>query len=366
MATGFCPYLLQAIGEITKDANPMFKIQPNGFTGMLMTASTPGLIKNDSYNGHYKTVQVKKRQRFTVRQTDTTESCDNVNIPAYSEDTVSVANIRQLAFHIDDETIAKYCDDASSLQTPTGMKPMTGLMKEVLETVMSAANALLQGVDQDLLGLLTFGFNKTTNLNTAKTINLPLTVTTQPLNNGITELLADYKKNGLTGRPQIVGQGFMLNYTMQQIAKGLDQYGLDSSILTSMYDFWNDDNYEGVFGSNQFGMFEPNSLQIVEYLRYQGYKAGAKPGGSTFGILPLPMYVGNSVQPVLFDFQWKYYDCATTLTDAYTGQSVSVQKGWSMILSKQFGLYQIPFDAYRGDDPNYRVTGALRYVATNA
>lgn len=365
MATGFCPYLLQSIGEITKEANPMYKIQPNGFTGMLLTASTPGLIKNDSYNGHKKTVQVKKRQRFTVEQTDTSESCDNVLTPAYTEDTVSVANIRQLAFHIDDETIAQYCDQASSIQSPNGMKPMTPLMYEVLDTVMSAANALLRGVDQDLLNLLVFGRNKVNGLNTAKTINLPLTVTTQPLNNGVTEILADYRKNGLTGRPQIVGQGLMLNYTMQQIAKGLDNGGLDSSILTALYDFWNDDNYEGVFGSNQFGVFEPNSLQLVEYLRYQGFKAGVKPGGSTFGILPLPMYTANEVKFVEFDYQMKYYDCAQTVTDAYTGGSITVQKGWSMILSKQFGLYQIPSGAYRAEDPMFNVTGALRYTATN-
>ena len=344
----------------------MYKVQPNGFTGMLMTASSPGIIKNDSYNGHFKTVQVKKRQRFTVAQTDTSGSCDNVLIPAYTEDTVSVASFRQIAFHIDDETIAQYCDDASRIQSPAGVKPATPLMNEVLDTVMGAANALLRAVDQDLLGLVTWGNNKVSGNNAAKAINLPLTVTTQPLNNGVTEILADYRKNGLTHRPQIVGQGFMLNYTMQQIAKGLDQGGLDSSILTALYDFWNDDNYEGVFGANQFGVFEPNSIQLVEYLRYQGFKAGVKPGGSTFGILPLPMYVGNEVKPVMFDFQLKYNDCAQTLTDAYTGSPVNVEKGWAMILSKQFGLYQIPAGAYRNDDPMFNVNGALRYTATNA
>lgn len=370
MALGYCPALLQSLAEVAKDANPMYKVQPNGFTSMLMRASTPSIIKNDSFNGHKRTVTIKYRPRITVAQTDTTASCDNVLTQPYSEASVSVASYRQSGFHIDDEVLAQYCDDATKMAS-NGGRPSTLMYQEVLEHIFSHANALLHGVNQDLLNLLVFGRNKVNGTTAAVSINLPKDSNVQPINNGVPKILGDYKKNGLTGRPQIVGQGIMLNYVLSQFAKGIDQSGFDSKIMTGVFDFWNDDDFDAIIGIDEIGVFESNALQIVEYLKYQGYKAGQKPGASEFGIMPLPMLVNNEVVPVWFDWQLKYYDCETTLTDAYTGQSSTYQKGYSMIISKNFGLFQIPSDAYRYEDPmrGYAavgVNGALNYLIANA
>ncbi len=57
-----------------------------------------------------------------------------------------------------------------------------------------------------------------------------------------------------------------------------------------------------------------------------------------FGVIALPAVASDgSLLPVKFDWQLKYIDCPTTLTDAYSGQSSTYQKGWSFIMKKVFG-----------------------------
>jgi len=366
MANGFCPYLLQHIREIAKEATPQYKIEPNGFTNMLLTSMSPGVIKNDSYNGHLKTVQIKKKQRFIIADTDTVASCDNTLVPSYTEDTVTVGSYRQIAIHIEDETIAEYCEDAS--KTVSVGKPATSMMNEFIDSVMTASNSLIGAVNRDLLQLQAgrFGVNRRTGNNVADTININKDSTINPLNDGITQILTDFKRNQFSGRPQIVGNGLMLNYVLQQFAKQADQAGIDSKLMAGAFDYFHDEDSSTQWAANQIGVFEKDAVQIVEYLRYQGFKAGVKPGGSTFGVLPLPLVMANDVKAVNFDFQLRYNDCPQEFFDAYSGNSLGeLGKGFNLILSKQFGLYNIPTNAYKAADDLTGNRGTLRYIISN-
>lgn len=367
MANGFCPYLLQHIAQIAGQATPQYKVEAHGLLNMLVTAGNPDAIKVGNYDGHKKTVQVSYRKRFTKAQTDTSIDCNVMLQPSKVEGSVSVANTRVLPVHVEDELIAQYCNDASAMMAMKGAMPATSAMNEVADIIFSGANALLDGVNDDLIGLLTWGRNRVSGNNAATTVNLPSDVSVQPLGGGMTKILADYKQNNLTGRPQVVGSGLMLSYILQQKWKSLDQFGLDSRIATGLVDFYHDQDFASIVGANQFGVFEPGSIQLVQYLQNTGFQAGERPGGSTFGVLPLPMIdpTNNVMTPVKFDYQFKYVDCAQSYTDAYSGATVTLQKGWSIILSKQFGLWQIYADAYRNEDSDFGVNGALRYNATN-
>jgi hypothetical protein len=367
MANGFCPYLLQHIASIAGTATPQYKVNAHGFLEMLVKAGNPNSIKVGNYDGHKKTVQVSYRQRFTKQQTDTALSCDQVNIPAKLEGVVSVANVRQLAIQLDDELVAQYCNDASAMTSLQGAVPTSSVMNEVADIIFSGANALLQGVNEDVIGLLTWGKNVVSGNNAAVTVNMPADVSVQPLAGGMTKILSDYKQANLSSRPQVVGSGLMLGYVLQQAWKSPDFAGMDSKIATGMIDFYNDQDFATAVGTNHFGVFEPGAVQLVQYLQNTGFQAGEKPDGSFFGILPLPMVdpTNNMVVPVMFDYQFKYSSCPQTLTNAYTGSPVTVQKGWSIILSKQFGLWQIYNDAFRGEDPSSGVNGALHYIASN-
>lgn len=367
MANGFCPYLLQGVSMIAGAATPQYKIRPKGFLNMLHTAGNPDAIKISNYDGHKKTVNVSFRKPFTKAQTETSISCEDVLIPSKNEDTVSVANTRSISIHLEDELVAQYCNDASQVVAAKGAIPATATMNEVVDIIMSAGNALLQGVNEDLLGLVTWGKNIVAGNNAAVSVNFPMDLTVQPLAGGVTKLMSDYAINGLTGRPQVVGSDKSFAYFLQQAWKnGADQGGFDSRLATAMMDYYHDTDYPTVMGSDQFGVFEPGAIQLVQYLQNTGFKAGEK-GTSTFGVLPLPMLdPSGNVKPVKFDFQMKYVDCAHDFTDSYSGASLTgTGRGWTIILSKQFGLWQVPAASYRNEDTRFTVNGALRYTAAN-
>lgn len=366
MANGFAPYLLKHISAIAGESTPQYKMEVPGFLNLLMSQSKPADVKLNSAAGHKKTVQVKSKQRATPDMTDTSKSCDNVLVPAWQEQSVDLSVTRQLAIHIEDEIIAQYEEDAS--RTVALGQPATPIMNEFLENILTHTSALMEAVNNDLLTVASaaIGVNRRTGSNAATTINLNKDNTINPLDDGITQMLYDYKYNGGKGRPQIVGSGLMMNFMIQKMnnAQGISQSGLDIMKMAN-FDFYNDFGMETIFGANQVVAYEPNAVQLVEYMEYTGFKGGVKPGGSTFGVVALPAMVNNEIKPVMFDFQLKYNDCAQEFTDAYYGTTMTLEKGYNLILSKQCGLFTIGSQAYRGTDVLNGNRGSYRYTISN-
>lgn len=377
MANGASLGVLQMMKEITKDATPAYKVEPYGVLASLLTAHSPGVIKNDSYDGHYKTVKVKKKRRFTSAHVDPSPSCDHLVQQTYSEDTVSVGNFRQLAFHIEDEVIAAFDDYASksvafAKATPgISQPPITDLMFEFADTLMTAASALLASVDQKLcdLAVAAIGVNRNGGVSTSQSVNIPLATTNNPLSDGITRIMRDFKYNNMMGKPIVVGAGLFEGFMLNQAAiGGPNQAGIDTRIQAAGFDFWRDYNLANstaLNNANQIIVYEKDAIQLVEYMQNQGFKAGVKPGASQFGVLVLPMMVGDQLVPVKFDFQLRYNDCDESVTLYDTGSSTTVHRGYNLILSKNFGLYTIPTDAYGSADVLYGNRGSLRYTITN-
>ena len=63
------------------------------------------------------------------------------------------------------------------------------------------------------------------------------------------------------------------------------------------------------------------------------------------------------------DVQFKFNDCEADYE--VDGQTETLQKGWNMILSLNFGLWTIPSTAYRAEDPLFGNRGSLLYSVTN-
>ena len=365
LGSGFAPYLLQHIKTIAGESTPQYKLDTYGFLNLLNSQSKPEILRLDTPKGHKKTAQVRYKQRWTKDFTDTSKSCDVTNVGTRKEASVELSSTRQFALHIPDETIAKYEEDAS--RTVMLGNPGTGIMNELLEEIVLAASALLDGVNSDLLttAVTKIGKNRVTGSTASKTVNFPLDTTNLPLASGLTEILSDYKRNNGSGRPQIVGNGLFNSFAEQQSSKSADQSGFDTRVMFNGVTWYYDNETISALGANQIIVYEPNAIQIVEYLEYTGFKAGAKPGSSVFGVLALPMQSGSEIIPVNFDFQLKYNDCATELTDAYYGTTLTLEKGYNLIISKQCGLFTIPDDAFRGTDVLNGNRGSYRYTITN-
>jgi hypothetical protein len=72
------------------------------------------------------------------------------------------------------------------------------------------------------------------------------------------------------------------------------------------------------------------------------------------GLLPL-MHI---------DFQLKELDCPQESTVGY--ETVTLDAGYSLIMSKRFALWQVPADAFQASDRLTGNNGALRYTAANS
>lgn len=369
LTSGFRDSVLYHLKDIAKGATPQLKLDPHGFLAMLYKFRKPQILGLSNEAGHKKTVRVKSLQRFTKDFTDTTLSCDNTNQMAYQEQNVELSSTRQIAIHIPDETIARYNDDAS--RTVMIGQPSTDIMNELMEQIVAGTNAIMDGVNDDLLTTMStsFGVNRVNGLSTAKTININSNNDTNVLNDGFTQMMSDYAQNLEKGKMQIVGNGLFHNWMIQNNfgVNGNNASGIDTRIQGSGCDFFYDLGSVNAWGADQVGVFAPDSVGITEYCQFKGFKAGVKPGGSTFGTLMLPMVGvdGNNV-PVEFDFQLRYNDCDEVVTDAYYGTNLTIEKGYNLIISKQAGLFTIGDNAYRGTDVLSGNRSTYRYAITNS
>ena len=377
MANGFSLGFLSFQKEITKDATPQYKLEPYGLLASLYAAHSRGVIKNViGETGHFTTVKVKRKKRLIIGDTRTTPSCDNVVTVPYVEDTITIGQYREVAISIPDETIAAFDAYASTVvaAAKAGITPPAaskiengGLMWEFYDSLLVACNGLLQGVNYDLVALAaaSIGVNRRTTNNSAATINIPQDATTRLLTNGIPQIWRDISLNNFSGRPIVVGAGLFDAWARSQAGiGGVDQSGTDTRLQSASFDYWRDEQVPtALSGDNQIIVYEKDAIQIVEYLKFKGFKAGAK-GNSIFGTLMLPFEQNGQKIPIEFDFQLKYFDCPTEMTvDGYAAQTVD--RGWAVIVSKKFDLYVIPTDAYQASDPLTGNRGSLRYNITN-
>ncbi len=372
MATGFMPYLLAQSRDVFANATPSKKITPPGFLKMLLSNDKPKIITDvnnliDDGSGHVRDVQIKYRTRVPAGKTRTADDCSIDSMPAYKEQTVNLTKFRAYDIHFDDATIAKYEKEASA-NSGQG-NPSIGIMKDVWDSVMEAANGLFADINNDLLTsqAAAFGFNAVTASNAARTINFLLAATTNDLDSGMTRVLSDAMLNEI--RPDeavIVGSGLINNHYLQRRAVSFNQSGLNTAPL-DLPTFFFDPYAQSKWGANQFGIFEKNAVQLINVNRFDGFRGGDK-GITKLGTITLPVtdFMGDGmIQSFKFDYQLEYVKCPTTATVGGYG-STNVDRGWNLTLMATYDLLNIPSDAYVNTDRIYASNGSLRYVATNA
>lgn len=363
---GFADSLTKHLALMTLENTPEFKLNWQGYLNMLMSNTTRKVVRlNDPQNeGHRRQVLIKAQQRFDITQTDTAEACDQVLVPAYFERTVALSSYRQISLYIDNETIAQYPTDASQ-SISVGKAPIP-IMNEFVLGIKRSTDALVSAINQDLLTIQAaqIGVNVRSGNNAAQGINLRLDTTNNPLNQGMTQILADYAQNQSHGKPKMVGSGLPYNYFLQQKAKSPDQSGVSTPVLAGDFDFFYDPFATTALGANQAIVFEPNAVNMVEYMRFKGFKNGDMQTSFFFTIM-LPIQLSDRVANVEFDCQLRFLDCPQTLTNSYYGTDVTVDRGWQLIISKTYGLFTID-QAYRGTDLLSGNRGTYRYAFTNA
>ena len=370
MALGFAPYLLFQSKAVFQGIAPSTKITPAGYTRMLMENSKPNIVSTgiDDGSGHIKEVRVKYRTRLPKGQSDTTDNCDINAKPAYAEQTIAATMFRKYAILLEDNVIAQYEKDASSLMQKGQLTGVTPLMQEQWDVIMETINGLLSDINDDLVTkqVANFGTNQTTGSAAAKTVNFPLSTTTNNLSQGMTMVMSDARLNEYNlANSVIVGSGLIDAYYIQQAALSTAQNGVNVNQLARPK-YYHDFDSAADWGTNQFGIFEKNAVQLIDINRYTGFKAGEK-GGDWFGTLTVPILDSEgNLSSMTFDIQMTYIKCPTEVIIGGYGDPQTVNRGWALIISKSFDQFNIPADAYAAADRLTGNNGTLRYVATNA
>ncbi len=363
---GLNPYLLRSIKQVVGEENaPELKIDNLGFLNLLNSSKKISLNRQTA-PGAVEFVQVKYRPRAVVGQTSTTDSCATGNFDPYQEVAVPLNIYRNYSIYLEDALLQEYADDCVRTQS-LGLPP-TAAMTEMINLIMSGANAILEGLDTDLQNQMVFGTNIRTGSNAASTINITQATTTLPLVDGLTQILTDTQRNVFaTGKPMIYGSGLFHNFMNQQNAKGLAENGLNTSIEAMGVKFFFDQVAQTTLGTNQIAVISPDAVQLVEFDKFTGPFAGHK-GISDFGTFMLPIQVTPThVIPMSFDFQLRYLDCAETVATVndYYGSPISGYRGYQLIISKTCGLFQQPSNAFKASDALVGTNGVLRYNITN-
>lgn len=370
MANGFVRGILLTEQQVFNGAAPSRKITPPGYLKMLLNNSTPNVVTTtiDPGNGTIREVTVKYRPRSTAGQSGTTDDCSISATPGYLETDIPGTNFRHIARFFDDATIARY--EAEALQTVVAGRPVfqQGIMREIWDLIIDAANGLVADVNADLLTqqAATFGVNVTNSVNTAKTINFPLSTATNPLDAGMTLLETDIQDNEIrVENSVIVGSGF-ISGVYRQIQNNTQNVNTVNYPSNAPVYYW-DPAAATLWGANEFGVFEKNSVLFININKFNGPMGGDKL--STFlTTINLPVNVtdsiGDSLQGLKFDMQIRYNDCPQELEIA--GEPTSVGRGWIVDLMCNAIQFNIPADAYDAGDRLAGNNGTLRYLATNS
>jgi hypothetical protein len=173
------------------------------------------------------------------------------------------------------------------------------------------------------------------------------------MNDGVVKLLLDAQTNEIGGQILVVGNGVVSAYNiLNSLKKGFDSGGFGAAD----FKVYNDLKSAAAWGANHFGVFAPGNIGFAEYLKNVGTFAGER-GGSLFFTLPVPVQLaGGALTNLIFDAQLKYNDCP----DAGT------PRGYVLILSKNYGLWNLPVDAFAATDRMRGFNGSLHYTGVSA
>ena len=377
MGKGLANALLIASREAFRGATPIDKLTTPGYLQYLLGNNKPDVIGQgkDDGSGYIRDVKIRYRNRGVTGQTTTADDCSIQTRSAYLEYTVPSTSYRALGIAFEDDMIAKFEKDALA-QMSVGTPTMTGIMKDIYESIIEQANGLFGDINNDLLAaqVANFGKNVVTGSNAAKTINFWQDATKNYLNQGMTEVMSDAMANEIRlAGACIVGSGLINNYYLQQRAIPAGEgnmSGINTSTL-ALPNFYYDPYAQAAFGANKFALLERDAVQFVNLCRFRGPKAGQK-GSDFFMTLRLPVIDSlgqGSMASFEFDVQLTYRTCAGELQVGPAGEGnppVQLGRGWNVILSSAYQTVFLPSDSYGAADRLHLVNGTFLYTAANS
>ncbi len=352
---GFVEALIKNIGFLSGLDNPQYKITPAGFLQMLLENPTMAKISNAKQilNGAERELKVRYVQRGLESDVSDSDDCDTPLGLTFKETTIGRPLFSKIGIYISDEDMRKYDNEAQkTLAVGTPSAPM---MVALYEALLTKINGLVQKINANLLSTQAakWGTNAVTGSNSPLNVRLsPGGMRISP----IVTLLEHYQLNEGVESPVIVGNGGINRIKLvDQFQKAPDSLGNKEYMPLKVY---HDIRSTTAWGQNHFGLFTPGMVGFVDFNRNVKPYAGLR-GGSYFFTLPVPVQLADGkYKNLVFDCQLKYQDCPVEKDDAI------IPRGWHLIVSKSYGLYNAPADIFAEEDRLHGVNGSFHYVGS--
>lgn len=368
-SVGLAQATLLAQSAVFGEAAAANKISPMGTLGLLLNGGQPKILSQnvDLKNGYIRDVNIRSKKRAAAGTTVTTDGCTVEAEAAYYTQTMPSLMKRYKGIWFDIPTIQQFQEDALKMVNAPGASAPTMVQSEVMDTLMTHINGILLDINADCVAAISNGKNAVTGLTTAKNINFPLNTTNLALGSGMEGVLNDMQFNEVNFRnAAIVGSGKISSFYNLQAVKGLDQAGVNSSLM-SLPKFYYDPEIISAFAADDFLVVENGALQFLNvcYNRV-ALLDGKKFGTSTFFTIKVPVAdaLGNSFRELEFDVQVIEMDCPSDVTIG-EDEPAAKGRGYKFIIGCHYTPVQLPDTAYEASDRLTGVNGVFRYHATN-
>ena len=372
---GFAPSILLNMKQMVQQNYAGTKISPAGFL-KLLREHTPnvsissidgqstqgGAIKVSTARGHIRDVKYKYLQPVTPGQVSSEDNCENDIGFQYKEGQLSTPLFSKIGINLEWGFVERY-QEASSNPANIG-NPNVPVIQEMVDQIMHSIRGIVGHMDSQLLNSVVWGTNVRTGNNAASLLNINKQGNVLDLSGGVTQMLADSRNNEFVGDLLLAGSGTFDNFQVARNHISANSAGMN---LGSQGGYeWNFDvNAAGVWGADQVGAFSKGSVGLVDLDRYIAWKTG-RMGTSEFAQIFLPVEsVIEGAAPLMmpFNLQIKEFDCPHEAFDGYTTRVVD--RGYTILISKAYGLFQPPADQFQATDRLVGNNGALRYQFSN-
>lgn len=353
---GFAQATIKNLNLVAKQNDPQLKLTPTGFLRLLLENNAMVEINNieELRKGLKRDIKLRYLQRGLESEVTDTDDCETPIGADWKEHEIKNPLFSKIGIFISDDEFRQYEEEA--IQTLSlGDAQTAPLMRGFYELLLTKLIGLISKIDSNLIAAQAtkWGANAAYNLATsAQTLQLGKSA---DFNTGYVKLMEDAMVNEINDKLLLCGNGLITRYDIfHKLKTGTDSAGIGALPLNAYYD---PRTITG-WGANHFGVFAKGTIGFVDWNRYVGAFAGEK-GSSVFFTLPVPVELDGSLTSLVFDCQLKYIDCPEISSD----NKVTQQRGWKLIVSKNYGLFNMPNDAFATSDVLHGVNGSFHYIA---
>ncbi len=354
--TGFAQATIKNLNLVAKQNDPQLKLTPTGFLRLLLENNATTEINNieELRKGLKRTIKLRYLQRGLESEVTDTDDCETPLGADWKEHQIEQPLFSKIGIFISDDEMRQYEEEA--VQTlALGDAQQSPLMRGLYEVLLSKLIGLIGKIDSNLIAAQAtkWGANAAYSLATsAQTLTIGKSA---DFSTGYVKLMEDALVNEVNDKLLICGNGLITRYDIfHKLKTSADSEGIAALPLNAYYD---PRTITG-WGKDHFGAFAKGSIGFVDWNRYVGAFAGEK-AGSVFFTLPVPVELDGTLTSLVFDCQLKYVDCPEYDAEG----AVSQARGWKLIVSKNYGLFSAPTDAFAATDVLKGVNGSFHYIA---